>query len=415
MKIKNVIFSPGSSGFFFDDQLAIKNGAIHDGFNYVGTPVTPGFKHIRIAGESISVMLVLENNSIAVGDCAAVQYSGTGNRDPLFLAETYLPLLQEKIAPLLCNMDISSFKASAEYFDNLLIDGKRLHTAIRYGISQALLHAVALSKNKLMAQIICEEYNLPIIAKRVPIFAQSGDERYLNADKMILKSVDVLPHALFNNVAEKLGNKGEKLLAYITWLNNRIKQLQPNATYRPDIHIDVYGTIGSIFNNDAKKIAAYLKTLEAAAGEFALYIEGPVDVGDKYLQIETMQKIMHELTAAECKVKIVADEWCNTYEDIREFTDAKSCHMIQIKTPDLGSIHNIVESVLYCKKHGVEAYQGGTCNETDVSAKTCVHLAIATQADRMLAKPGMGFDEGYCIVNNEMNRTLELLRVNSHA
>lgn len=410
MQIKNIIFSAGSTGFFFDDQQAIKNGAKHDGFDYVGTPVTPGFKRIRVAGESVSVQIELENGLIGVGDCAAVQYSGTGNRDPLFLAETYLPFLQNEIAPKLQGRDLGSFRSLAYEIDNLAINGQRLHTAIRYGISQSLLSASAAAQNKTMAEVICAEYNLPIIPKRVQVFAQSGDERYLNADKMIMKGVDVLPHALINNVAEKLGQHGEKLFAYVEWLANRIRQLRTNPNYRPDLHIDVYGTIGIIFDNNPEKIAAYLQTLEKAAGEFALYIEGPVDVGDKQKQIEALRKIREALDKASCKVKIVADEWCNTYEDIREFTDAQSCHMIQIKTPDLGSIHNIVESVLYCKQHGVEAYQGGTCNETDISAKTCVHLAIAAQADRMLAKPGMGFDEGYCIVNNEMNRTLALLQ-----
>jgi len=83
--------------------------------------------------------------------------------------------------------------------------------------------------------------------------------------------------------------------------------------------------------------------------------------------------------------------------------------MVQIKTPDLGSIHNVAESVLYCKERGMEAYQGGTCNETDVSARACVNVALAVRAERVLAKPGMGFDEGYQIVNNEMERTLTLL------
>jgi methylaspartate ammonia-lyase len=409
MQIKDVIFSSGTSGFFFDDQLAIKAGADHDGFEYLGKPQLPGFKRIRIAGESVSVMIVLENGAIGVGDCAAVQYSGAGNRDPLFLADNYLPFLRQEIAPLLRGKNLTSFKTSAHEIDNLVFQGKKLHTAIRYGVTQALLAACAKAQNILMTEVICNEYKLPVIPRRVQVFAQSGDERYLNADKMIMKKVDVLPHALINHVDTKLGQRGEKLHEYVEWLVQRIKKLRLDNSYQPDLHIDVYGTIGIIFNNDAKKIAAYLKTLEKAAGEFALYIEGPVDVGGKEQTIASMCQIMDELARASCGVKIVADEWCNTYEDIREFTDAKSCHMIQIKTPDLGGIQNIVESVLYCKQHGVEAYQGGTCNETDISAKVCVHLAIAAQADRMLAKPGMGFDEGYCIVNNEMNRTLALL------
>ena len=110
----------------------------------------------------------------------------------------------------------------------------------------------------------------------------------------------------------------------------------------------------------------------------------------------------------------MADEWCNTYQDIIDFTDAGSCHMVQIKTPDLGSIHNIVDAVLYCNKKGMEAYQGGTCNETDISARTCVHVAIASRPMRMLIKPGMGFDEGMNIVFNEMSRTIAQLNAKAN-
>jgi len=54
------------------------------------------------------------------------------------------------------------------------------------------------------------------------------------------------------------------------------------------------------------------------------------------------------------------------------------------------------------------AYQGGTCNETDRSAVVCTHAAMATKPKQILAKPGMGVDEGYMIVYNEMNRILAL-------
>ena len=158
------------------------------------------------------------------------------------------------------------------------------------------------------------------------------------------------------------------------------------------------------------RVADYIAGLEKAAGPLDLYIEGPVDAGSKDAQIEELGKITRRLEQLGSPVKLVADEWCNTYEDVVDFTDARCCHMAQIKTPDLGGIHNIVESVLYCNRHGMEAYQGGTCNETDVSARTCVHLALAARPMRMLVKPGMGFDEGMNIVHNEMHRTLAQLK-----
>jgi methylaspartate ammonia-lyase len=414
MKIQHAVFSPGISSFFFDDQRAIKAGATHDGFVYRGRPVTPGFTSVRQAGECISVNLLLEDGSVAAGDCAAVQYSGAGGRDPLFRAADYLPCLETKIRPLLEGREVGPFRARAAEFETLEFDGRHLHTAIRYGLSQALLQARALERRKLMAEVVCEEYGLPVIPERVPVFGQSGDNRYENVDKMILKGVDVLPHGLINNVEEKLGRDGEKLREYIRWLADRIRALRPRGDYRPVLHLDVYGTIGAAFGLEPGVVADYLASLEPDAGEFPLYIEGPVDVEEKAGQIEALAAITEALRVKGSRVKIVADEWCNTLEDIRDFTDARACHMVQIKTPDLGGVQNIVESVLYCKARGMEAYTGGTCNETDVSARACVHIALAARADRMLAKPGMGFDEGYTIVNNEMARTIAVLKAKGY-
>lgn len=411
MKIKNAVFSKGNSAFFFDDQRAIKNGAGHDGFVYVGDPVTPGFSRIRQAGQSISVILLLEDGQIAVGDCAAVQYSGAGGRDPLFLASEYIPFLEKHIKPLLEGLELGTFRDMARRFSELLINGKPLHSAIRYGLTMALLDARAKASMLMPCEVICAEYKLPIIAERVPIFGQTGDNRYDNADKMIIKGVEVLPHGLINNIDEKLGRHGEKLREYIRWLVKRVAQLRTSHDYKPDLHIDVYGNIGPIFDHNMDKVADYLASLEADAGGLPLYIEGPVDMDEKPLQIAKMREITERLAKLGSNVKIVADEWCNTFEDIREFVDARSCHMVQIKTPDLGGIHNIVESVIYCRENGVGAYQGGTCNETDLTARMCVHLAVAARAERMLAKPGMGFDEGFTIVNNELERILAVLRL----
>ena len=409
MKIRQALFVPGFSSFFFDDQKAIKQGAGHDGFVYVGPALTEGFRDIRQAGECVSVLLVLDNGAIAIGDCAAVQYSGAGGRDPLFLGANFAPFLEKHIKPLLESRSVERFLDNARYFDTLEIEGKRLHTAIRYGLTQALLDATALARNLTKAEIILDEYGLPLVAEPVPLFGQSGDDRYTAVDKMLLKGVDALPHGLINNVPEKLGYRGEKLEEYVRWLVARVEKLRTRPDYRPVLHIDVYGTIGLIFDQDALRVADYLVGLEKAAGPLELYIEGPVDAGGKEAQIEALGKITRRLEQIGASVKIVADEWCNTFEDVVDFTDAKCCHMAQIKTPDLGGIHNIVEAVLYCNKHGMEAYQGGTCNETDISARTCVHLALAARPMRMLVKPGMGFDEGMNIVYNEMYRTLALL------
>lgn len=408
MRIANVICSKGRTGFYFDDQRAIKAGAKHDGFTYIGDALTPGFHSIRQSGEAVSVMIILEDGQVAYGDCAAVQYSGAGGRDPLFLAEEFIPFIEKEIKPRLVGRELSSFRELAGEIDSMRDKetGKLIHTALRYGITQAILDAVAKSRHQLMCEVVAEEYNTVISEEEINIFTQSGDNRYENPDKMIIKGAQVLPHALINNVEEKLGKNGELLLEYVIWLKNRVLSLRKSEAYNPVLHIDVYGTIGAAFNLDTEKMVEYFRELETAAAPLTLRIEGPMDVDDREKQMLALQEITARLHEENIKVEIVADEWCNTLEDIKYFADNKAGDMLQIKTPDLGGINNTIEAVLYCQEKGVGAYQGGTCNETDRSAQVCVHLAMATKPVQMLAKPGMGVDEGFMIVYNEMQRIL---------
>ena len=410
MRIKKVLYAGGRTGFFFDDQQAIKAGAVADGEAYLGKPCTEGFSAVRQAGESVSVLLLLEDGQLAWGDCAAVQYSGTGGRDPLFLAQAFIPVMEAYVTPALEGAEITSFREMASRIESIITaEGARLHTAIRYGVTQALLDAVAKATGRLMCRVVADEYGCTLSEQLIPIFTQSGDNRYANADKMILKGAQVLPHALINNVDAKLGRHGELLLEYVGWLRDRILTLRPEESYAPVLHIDVYGTIGQAFGNtNYEAMAEYLGRLCEAAKPFRLRIEGPMDAGGRQEQMEALKRLRRAVDGCHIPVELVADEWCNTLEDIMYFADNKAGHMIQIKTPDLGGVNNVAEAVLYCKKKGIGAYQGGTCNETERSAQVCVHIAMAVQPDQILAKPGMGMDEGYMIVYNEMQRILAL-------
>ena len=51
MRIKEAIAAKGMGGYYFDDQAAIKMGAVQDGFIYRGKPVTPGLAPSAKKGE----------------------------------------------------------------------------------------------------------------------------------------------------------------------------------------------------------------------------------------------------------------------------------------------------------------------------------------------------------------------------
>lgn len=410
MKILDVVCTPVATGFFRDDQGAIRAGRTHDGFLYTGLPVTAGFTAIREPGVAISVTLVLSDGQTAFGDCAEVQYAGAGGRAPLSSVDDLLAQLHDHVIPYLVGRTFQGFRAAAEEIDGLMVDGAPLATSVRYGVTQALLHAAALASHLTMAEVVQREYGVDVEIDLVPLFAQTGDDRYANVDKMILKQVDVMPHGLINEVDTKLGPSGEVLLEYVEWLRDRVLSVRTNPDYVPRFHIDTYGTIGLAFDGDLERVATYLVTLAQAAVPFGLWVEHPIDAGSRDGQVATYAKLRELLHTREIPVAIVVDEWCNTLEDIDVFTQAGAADVIHVKTPDLGGINNTIEALLLVRERGLRSYCGGTCNETDQSARVSTHVAMACGADQVLAKPGMGVDEGIMIVRNEMARTRDLVR-----
>ena len=401
--IRDVIFAPSMGAFFYDDQAAIRAGLDHDGFDYDGAPQTPGFTRVRQPAEALSIGLTLDNGTVCWGDMVSVQYSGAAGRDPLFNPQAMARLTQTLVKPRLIGRDASQAEVNCK---EVLADGPdgSLPIAVKYGISQALLTAAAHAQRCTVAQIVCDIFDQPTPSKRIPIFAQSGDARHLNVDKMILKRVDVLPHGLINS-AEKFGKNGEAFCEYIEWVAGRITKLG-SENYRPKLHFDLYGWIGLGIGKEPASVAEFIARCAERISGFELLIESPVDYGARDQQISKFAQIVEMLGTLGTNAKIVADEHCNTLNDVRDFCDAKAAHIVQIKTPDVGSLLDTARAIQYAKTSNVGAYSGGTSAETDLSARACVHVALAMQADMMLAKPGMGVDEAICIVGNEQSRAI---------
>ncbi|MFJ4170748.1 methylaspartate ammonia-lyase [Paenarthrobacter sp. NPDC089714] len=406
--IVDVIASPGFGGFFFDDQAAIKAGARRDGAAYHGTTLTPGYNAVREPAESVSIQLVLDDGYVATGDCASVQYSGVGGREPRFHAAELAEAIETRLGPLLHGLEVASFRTAAEKTEAAINSIEGLGRAAAYGVSQALLDAAAhTAGHHLMARVIKDEWDLPGDLAAVPVYGQTGEDRYDNVDKMILKQVPVIPHGLINT-PDLVGPNGRALTTYVTWIKDRVREITPDHSYLPVMHLDVYGMVGLEAGGTIFGTADILQRLEMAAAPHQLRIEHPIHAANRDEQICMMSALRSELRSRGSRVQLIADEWANTADDVHRFATAGATDLIQIKTPDLGSIHHTVDAILDCHAHGVGPILGGTCAETDRSARTTTHIGIATGVTQMLAKPGMGFDEGLMIVTNEMNRALRL-------
>jgi methylaspartate ammonia-lyase len=372
LTITDVRAVPATGGYFADDQAAIKAGAVRDGLAYPGD--------VRVPAEAVSVLLILSDGHVAHGDCVSVQYSGVGGREPRLDAAA----LAARIRSLpLRGLPVTRFR-------ELRVEGHG--AAADYGLSQALLDAAAHRAGTTMAEVIAAEWGLPRTFAPLPIYAQTGEARHDNVDKMVLKEVDSLPHGLINTPELAAG-----IIDYVRWVRDRVLRLRRRESYAPILHFDVYGLLGP----DVDTILA----MADAAEPFALRVEHPLDAGSRDAQIAALSELRAQLRG---RVQLVADEWANTVDDIRAFNAAGAADVIQIKTPDLGALHHTVEAILDCRAHGVVAHVGGSCAETERSAQVTAHVALGAHADQLLAKPGMGVDEGLSIIRNEIARTLEL-------
>lgn len=197
--IEALVASAGFGGFFFDDQAAIKAGARRCGNLYAGSPVTPGYSQVREAAESVSIQLVLSDGYVAKGDCASVQYSGVGGREPRFHAGALARLIEQELGRAVAGMRLNSFREAAQSAEQVIEGSPGLGRATAYGLSQALLDAAAhVAGHHLMGRVIKAEWNLPGLLEPVPIYAQTGDERYSNVDKygqwLLTEVLKKVPH-----------------------------------------------------------------------------------------------------------------------------------------------------------------------------------------------------------------------------
>ena len=408
MKIRDVVTSVGLSGYFNMDYKAIRTrGPELDGFIYPGEPMTPGFTQIKQPGQSVSVMLILEDGQVAWGDCVDVIFTASAGRDPLFKAAEHLPVIENQIAGLLRGSELDSFIDLAGEISALHENQINLHTAVRYGVTQALLDAVAKAHKSTMAEVVCREYKTSMASKPVPILCMTTTWNRVDVDKMILKKVPYIPHASFTNMERDVGSDGKKLLDYAQWLSERVQKIGA-PDYKPVLHLDVYGTLGEAFDYNAKKTAQFLQKMGEVAKPYKLILESPVIAATQEEQLRVLKEIHREMKSLDTEVGVVADEWCNTLDDIKLHADEAVCDIIQIKTPDLGEVSKTIEAVRYCKERGLGAYVGGSANETDQSARVSAHVAMATQADILIAKPGEGVDEALVVEYNEMKRILSL-------
>jgi methylaspartate ammonia-lyase len=469
MRIERVVAVPAVAAGYYEDLAALRAAHVPLPQRFTAPPHTSGFRAVCEVAEAVSVGLVLAptggagRGGVAWGDCLARPAPVTGETSEWaspFRAERGLETVRQVVAPALAGRSLDQFRTLAAEVEALaemvetvrrrplpeppdeeglsrralltalaralqaargeeaaveraaverVTVQQRLHPAVRYGVSQALLQAVAWGRGVTMAEVIVDEWGLPRPGAPVPIQARSSHERYYDAEKMIARRVAALPTATVVDVAGEVGPDGSEMTRYLRWLAGRIGTLGKEG-YRPIVHLDLRGALGEIVGGQPGQVLGQLYAWELAAQPYPLRIEDPVIGGSREAQVEALRTLREYARFRKMGIELVAGAWAGTSQGIRAFLEAGAADAIHVRLSDLGGVHQAVEAVLACREAGVGVLLDDGSAGTELSARVVVHVALATQPDLVLAGPGLGVDEAVSLVQNEMARALAVMR-----
>lgn len=277
-----------------------------------------------------------------------------------------------------------------------------IHPALRYGISQALLAAVAMERGTMMADVIAAEYDLPRPGASVPVQAviKAGQSLQLlhRVDSLAYESGRVDPPG-------ELGSIAEKLQRFVRQLKERIVVVAA-AGNLPALHLVLGGGLGRLYGNAAGKILGALYGLQQAADPCPLYVEDPLLLDSRQAQIEAMTQLAEYVRFRQMPVRLVAGSWINTLDDVAAFAAATPpVSALRLEMPHLGTIHKTIEAALICREAGIGFLLAGA------PVEVAVQVAMAIQPDWLVAPADLAGDAGIAAVRNELARNAAWIRI----
>jgi len=402
VRIAKVIASEGVGGSYCSDQDAIAKGAVVDGLFVRGKPVLPGFHTCRDVASAICLQVVLDDGQVAHGDGTSLVYPGRGGADPPFDGRDLIPIVEGVVADALVGGVLDGFRPLARIVESLRVDGKRLHSALRWGLEGTLLDAVALSRKLTKAEVLAEEWQAPLASEGPPLNVQHGFGWDLGIDKAILRQVGAYHRATHHRQMWDDHPRALKLF------RDRVREFAPGL--KIDIQLDMNGFGGRAFDNSSDRLVEHIAHLERCVEPYGILVGSPFEMPDRSSQIAKLAELRSRMRAAGLRSQLVADHWCLSHEDHVAFAEAGVADYHAVRAVAMGSCHEAVESLLYLKRRGIKTWLSATATGTDRGAQVMAHMALATHPDLMTATPGGGVDEAHSITVNEISRTLALIK-----
>jgi methylaspartate ammonia-lyase len=284
---------------------------------------------------------------------------------------------------------ITGFLAEEETPDPCLEEvmiERPLHPALQYGLTTALLQAVAAVNRESVAALVAREYEETLTETAVPLQITLDDETIQTARTILITHVASLGYTTSkNNHKAMLGANGERLQRHVrevaAWLPT------VDDSFQPALHLDLRDSFRELFDNDEGKILGALVGLDQAAKPYILHIQNPVWQDSCEEQLKSLEKLKGYLAFRRIKLKLVADAWVDSLADVTDFANSKVCHMVHVELPRLGNLEAGITAVRHLKSQNQSIILSGE------DRPLTTHIALATQPTILSGSPQLHYNE----------------------
>ncbi len=261
-----------------------------------------------------------------------------------------------------------------------------LHPALQYGLTVALLQAVAAVNGETVAAAVAREYELSLADTAVPLQISLADETIQTARTILSSHVASLGYTTGeNNHKATLGASGERLQQHVrqvaAWLSGI------DSDFQPALHLDLRDGFRDLFVNDEGKVLGALVGLEKAASPYLLHVQNPVWHDSEAAQLESLKKLLNYVAFRRLKLRLVADAWVDSLAAVVNFASADICHMVHISLPRLGNLDSGITAVLHLKSRNLPVILSGE------ESPLTTHIALAAQPASLVGPPQLHYNE----------------------
>jgi methylaspartate ammonia-lyase len=261
-----------------------------------------------------------------------------------------------------------------------------LHPALQYGLTAALLPAVAAVNRESVAALVAREYEVALAETAVPLQITLDDKTMQTARTILTTHVASLGYTTSkNNHKATLGANGEQLQKHIRQVAAWLPTV--DAAFQPALHLDLRDSFRELFDNDEGKVLGALVGLEQAAKPFILHVQNPVWHDSREAQLNSLEKLQGYLTFRGLKLKLVADAWVDSLADVTDFTNPDVCHMVHVELPRLGNLEAGITAVLHLKSPNQSVILSGE------NSPLTTHIALSTQPPFLTGSPRLHYNE----------------------